>query len=85
MAVLDEQTRLIALAAKGKTMKTRIISVTEWYCEQCEEWLRSNSTITCEACRKEMCNLHGDYHSDEVDLCNKCFDECRVAESVKGK
>lgn len=62
-------------------MKTREVTITQWYCEKCERWLSRELTITCEACEKIMCHNCGDYQiGEDVDLCTKCSKELESAE-----
>jgi len=56
--------------------KTREVKATEYYCSECEEWLRSNQTWVCESCGRRFCDYdERGVISDSEELCYLC-EEC---------
>lgn len=58
----------------GKTMKTREVKITEYYCEECETWERN--VVACESCGEKQCSYCGEFYpisDDLIYLCGNCY------------
>lgn len=70
--------------------KKREVRVTEYYCNECGEWLRANQTWVCEACRRRFCDYdERGVIADREELCYLCEDcyneECGVKKPKKNR
>jgi hypothetical protein len=69
---------LVIIFKKGiLEMKSRQVSVTEYFCAECDMWIRREQTWVCERCAERFCTENEPklITEDGIYFCEKCCKE----------